>query len=166
MTRAAIELITRAVIVRDDGALLVARRRGSDFVFLPGGHIEFGEPAEAALERELREELGSDVSVGDLVGVVEHLYTDSGQRHHELNLVFTAEITGPAVSREAHLEFLWVAAAEIAGADLRPHPVRDLVGTATPTPRWSGARQVPRPGSIFWMHSVMLCGEIFRRSDG
>jgi len=52
---------------------------------LPGGHLELGERLVAGAEREVREELGQDLSVTGLLGV----YTGLGA-HHFLNLVFTA----------------------------------------------------------------------------
>lgn len=45
------ELIVRAVL-RRGGRLLLARERGSARSFLPGGHVEPGEPVQAALVRE------------------------------------------------------------------------------------------------------------------
>ncbi|MHA3702257.1 TIGR00730 family Rossman fold protein [Jatrophihabitans sp. YIM 134969] len=48
------------VLVRD-GALLVARTRGSDAFYAPGGKVEPGETQVAALVREMREELGVEV---------------------------------------------------------------------------------------------------------
>jgi 8-oxo-dGTP diphosphatase len=62
--------VVAAVIVRD-GTLLVGRRRlglshAGDWE-LPGGKIEPGESPERALVREIREELGVGVVVGDLV---------------------------------------------------------------------------------------------------
>ena len=91
------EIIARAVIIRD-GRLLAARQRSKSWHFLPGGHIETGEPA---LTRELLEELGASVTVTGFVGVVEHAYTEDGVRHHEFNVVFTATIATEQVhSRE------------------------------------------------------------------
>ena len=39
-----------------------------------GGKIELGETPEVALEREIREELALEISVGELLTTVEHEY--------------------------------------------------------------------------------------------
>ncbi len=106
-----IELIARAVIVAD-GQLLLVRTKGYTNTYLPGGHVEFGERAEAALVRELGEELGVAATLGHFLGAVEHAWDDASGAHHELNLVFTATLPGvstpAAVSpREPHLDVLW-----------------------------------------------------------
>jgi len=57
--------VAAAVILRADGAFLLAKRPSGKVYAgwweFPGGKVEEGEPAEAALKRELREELGIDV---------------------------------------------------------------------------------------------------------
>ncbi len=57
--------VAAAVILRADGAFLLAKRPPGKFYAgwweFPGGKIEDGEPAAAALGRELHEELGIDV---------------------------------------------------------------------------------------------------------
>jgi 8-oxo-dGTP diphosphatase len=64
---AAIVDVAAAVILRADGAFLLARRpEGKVYAGwweFPGGKVEAGEPASAALARELHEELGIDVDV-------------------------------------------------------------------------------------------------------
>ena len=49
-----------------------------------GGEVEFGESAAEAAGRELREELGSDVVVRDLLGVIENRFTLEGVPGHEI----------------------------------------------------------------------------------
>ena len=57
--------VVAAIIERDDGAFLVAQRPTgkvyAGYWEFPGGKVEPGEPAEQALSRELREELGIEV---------------------------------------------------------------------------------------------------------
>jgi len=54
-----------AVLIRDDGATLLAQRPGSKvysgYWEFPGGKIEPGEPIAEALRREIREELGVEI---------------------------------------------------------------------------------------------------------
>lgn len=96
------EIIARAVIVRT-GRILAARDRAELWHFLPGGHVKPGEVVEAALIRELREELGRVATVTGFVGVVEYGYTAHGANHQELNLVFEVELddVAPALEQRA-----------------------------------------------------------------
>mgnify|MGYP000168031225 CR=1 FL=1 len=62
------------------GRLLIAQRRANDHLGgtweFPGGKRETGENFEDCLVRELMEELGVSVKVGELVEVVEHDYPE------------------------------------------------------------------------------------------
>ena len=51
-----------ALIVNREGKVLLARHSYKGGWSLPGGGVERGEPAEAAMLREMREELGGVVS--------------------------------------------------------------------------------------------------------
>jgi len=62
-----------AVVVRDDALLMVKRAHepGRGLWSLPGGRVEHGEHLSAAVAREVREETGLEVEVGDLLGIYE-----------------------------------------------------------------------------------------------
>ena len=72
-------LVVAGVIERDGRVLVSLRRpkgeRASLWEF-PGGKVESGEGERAALARELREELGVRVSIGEEYARVEHIYPD------------------------------------------------------------------------------------------
>ena len=103
--------LARAVICSNEKILLVSEK-GAKNTFLPGGHIEMGEAAEKALEREINEELGLKATIGDFIGACEHVWPDDTKSNHEINLVFKSFIEElddniTPVSKENHIEFLW-----------------------------------------------------------
>ncbi len=68
-----------AAVIRRDGHLLIAQRPPQGLLGglweFPGGKREPGEGLEACLQREIREELGVEVDVGECITSVEHAYT-------------------------------------------------------------------------------------------
>jgi len=134
MNAKTIELIVRGVL-EDNGNILLVRQKEADYTFLPGGHIEFGEPARIALVREIKEELGLSVVVKQLLGVVEHSWSAGDEINHELNLIFgiscenLSSNQSPA-SKETHLEFLWHPLNDLKSVNLKPPLLYELL------PRW------------------------------
>lgn len=67
----------------------------------PGGSIEFGERAAAALQREFMEELGLHIVAPKLLAVLENIYEHHGARGHDIAFVFaTAFADGAGYARE------------------------------------------------------------------
>jgi len=83
-------------VFRNGNRILVgdARDPETNHVFYrpPGGRIEFGEPSEVALRREMREELNVDILDPILIGVMENLFTFDGKQGHEIVFVFDATL--------------------------------------------------------------------------
>jgi mutator protein MutT len=69
-----------AAVIEDRDHFLVTRRPAGVHLAglweFPGGKIDSGESHAAALEREIREELATDVQVHDLLFEVTHAYDD------------------------------------------------------------------------------------------
>ncbi|MFN8353771.1 MAG: NUDIX domain-containing protein [Spirosomataceae bacterium] len=82
-----------ALIIERNHVLLMQYRYGNTDVFnLPGGNPDKGETLPQALERELREELGIEVEVGELVLAGEVILTQ--QKNDVLHCVFSTQIIG------------------------------------------------------------------------
>ena len=105
-----------AVCVRDGRLLVVRRGRGvgAGRWSLPGGRVEPGETLAAAVRRELREETGLEVEVGELVGIAERI----SEAAHYVILDFWAVARGTAVADDDAAAVAWVDDAELADLDL------------------------------------------------
>jgi ADP-ribose pyrophosphatase YjhB (NUDIX family) len=83
-----------AIVVSDGALLMVQRGRepAKGLWSIPGGRVEFGEYLAGALTREVKEETGLDIEVGDLIGIAEVV----GDPHYVI-LDFGAKIVGNEV---------------------------------------------------------------------
>lgn len=72
--------IVVAAVIEDDQRFLVTRRQPGVHLAgmweFPGGKIDPGEPHDAALRRELREELDVEVEIGERVHQTRHAYPE------------------------------------------------------------------------------------------
>ena len=64
---------------------------GQTFYRPLGGGIEFGETSVKAIAREIREEIGAEVTQLRLLGTLESLFTFSGVAGHEIVQVYDGE---------------------------------------------------------------------------
>ena len=140
---ARIRVIAICLVLHEDH-LLMAEGYDSvkDEVFYRalGGEVEFGETAARAAARELREELGRDVVVGDLLGVIENRFTLRGEPGHEIVFEFLAafapghapEGLEPMTALEGDAPFTarWLPLAEVLAGTHRAYPegVEDRLG--------------------------------------
>ena len=75
--------VVAAIIIRtstNGKKQVFATQRGygdyKDWWEFPGGKIEQGESPQDALRREIREELATEISVGDYIGTIEYDYPE------------------------------------------------------------------------------------------
>ena len=87
-----------AVVIEDDKVILVRRGRPPAYGewSLPGGAVELGETLANAVVREVKEEIGLEVEVLELIAVLDRIFLDrEGQvEFHYVLLDFICRIKG------------------------------------------------------------------------
>jgi 8-oxo-dGTP diphosphatase len=108
-----------ALIVDPQGRLFLSRRgpqakneRG--LWEFPGGSVEFGETLADALKREMLEEYGIHIAVGELLDIVDHILPAEGQHWVSPTYLCTILSSEPSI-REPHkcAEIGWFLPAQI-----------------------------------------------------
>lgn len=110
--------VTAALIVNDQGEVLIARRKshlrnGGKWEF-PGGKLRPGEAPEACLCREIEEEMGITIEVYAPFWAVNHAYPTQ----NILLLGYFCRITGENWRLTDHDEIRWVSRFRLLDYDL------------------------------------------------
>jgi 8-oxo-dGTP pyrophosphatase MutT (NUDIX family) len=111
---------------RDDGAVLLALPRASERWETIGGMVEPGEDPADAARREVREEIGVEVRLGTLLGVVGGpdfvVRYPNGDECAYVSAVWEATIVAgePAADQDELTDLRWFARSELETADLGP----------------------------------------------
>jgi 8-oxo-dGTP diphosphatase len=124
-----------AVIIDDEEQVLLTRRNIAPFHGLwvmPGGKIDLGEQIFKALHREVKEEVGLEVEIGELIGVFEHL-TPGEENDHFIILYYRCR---PLYCKIDHnhaevAEARWVPRGELQGYAM-PDGTRFILGKIFP----------------------------------
>jgi len=112
-------IVVAAVIEREDRRILIGQRRRGDTSPLkwefPGGKIEADEESQAALARELQEELGATLVRCLEMGRVQHVYANSANAV-EIRF-YAAEIVDENVQPTCFEQIAWVLPRELGNYD-------------------------------------------------
>jgi len=105
--------VTAAVVLRN-GKVLLAKRPSKGLLGgmweFPGGKIEKDETFQECLRREIREELGTEIKVGEPFGVYQHAYT-----HFRITLqAFLCELADGEPKPIEAAELAWVRPVDLA----------------------------------------------------
>lgn len=114
-------LVTAAIIQQGDRILLAGRRPGSHLAGhweFPGGRVEPGEAPEAAIAREIQEELGCRVAVEGLYDLESHLYQD--EQKQVILLFYRCRLVAEVPSPREGQAIAWVRPDELSRYPLAP----------------------------------------------
>jgi 8-oxo-dGTP diphosphatase len=123
--------VVAALLERSDGRVLITQRRPQAFMPLkwefPGGKVEPNETDHDALKRELREELGIEVEVGEHFMSMLHEYPE-----FEIDFnVYRCTLCSGSLQALGVLDFRWVAISQLEAFEFPPADmptVKTLIG--------------------------------------
>lgn len=129
-----------AGICINNGKVLLQKPTNDNAFAFPGGHVEFGETNVQTLIREFKEEIGVDISVGDLKWVAEIFFPWGNKPCHQICLYYIVDITSNNIplegmfigkekieGRKFDLEFHWIPMSDLNNIDVYPTNVVELM---------------------------------------
>lgn len=108
-----------AAIILQEGSVFATQRgygKWKDWWEFPGGKIEENETPQEALVREIREELDTEIAVGDLFDTVEYDYPDF---HLSMKCYICTVVSGKLVLKE-HEAARWLNRENLDSVDWLP----------------------------------------------
>lgn len=82
---------------------------------LPGGHTDFGEELKDSLMREIREELGMTITIGDIIDAF--TYKNEVKGSHTVEVIYFAKFVEPieqvTIQPEDHSRYDWFTEEEV-----------------------------------------------------
>lgn len=113
--------VVAAIIIRDGRVFATQRGYGEwkDYWEFPGGKMEPGETPEEALRREIREELATEIEVGELLTTVEYDYPNFHLTMH----CYLCTVVSGHLSLLEHEDARWLAQDELDSVNWLPADV-------------------------------------------
>lgn len=112
-------------LIKHEGKVLILREAAYDEGTnegkwdIPGGRINSDEPILKGLVREVEEESGLKIEVGEVVGVFETFPMIKGEECHIVRIFYTATTTSTKVVLSPdHDAYAWVTVDDLAGKEL------------------------------------------------
>ena len=108
-----------AAIIVEDNKIFATQRGYGDFKGgweFPGGKVEAGELPQEALVREIKEELDTEIKVGDLVDTIEYDYPNF---HLSMDCFWAEIVSGDLILKE-HTAAKWLTKDELDSVEWLP----------------------------------------------
>ena len=127
-----IEILARAVITHNNKILLCyAPGDSPERYYIPGGHVEIGERIEDALNREMKEEIGTEIISPKFLGFFENFFQEKEENKHEINFLYETSIKSSnpesVKSQEDHVSISLVDIDKLPTINLLPKTIHQFL---------------------------------------
>lgn len=133
-----IEVKAMCAFLRDGKEILVGYGydtvKQENFGRIIGGGMEFGETAEEAVRREVREELRCEIENLRFVKLVENIFTYNGQDGHQIIFLYKGDLANKELYSQEEIQVedttsfkaRWLPLSEVASGTVKLYPQCDI----------------------------------------
>lgn len=79
-------------VITDGKRILLHKGKDDDFWALAGGRVQILESSEAAIKREIKEELGEIIEINSLLWTVENFFKYEDNNIHEISTIYSVSL--------------------------------------------------------------------------
>ncbi len=127
-TKSAVFNSRTAAVWIEDAHILLRRQADDNYWALPGGRVKIGEDSMTSLKRELKEELGADAEVDQLLWFTENFFEYKNAPFHEIGLYYSVTRKGSSILKHGpffglegeRLIYQWVPLEELSSLTVYP----------------------------------------------
>lgn len=115
--------------------ILLHKQVEDSYWSLPGGRVVMGEASQESLKREMLEELGIEIQVGQLIMVNENFFPYKEWDFHEIGFYYNVKAAERAIFQKDafyglegdRLLYKWIPIEELSEVQLYPQEVKDML---------------------------------------
>ncbi len=105
-------IVGALILNQKNEILLIQQAKWNDQYCIPGGHVEYKESIEEAIKREVREEVGIDIEVVELLGVQDNINSEffhkKGKHFIFLDYLCRSKNVDVKIDIREAQKFLWI----------------------------------------------------------
>ncbi len=123
------KIALKAIIIKGNQVLLIRDPREERIIWeIPGGRMNIDEEPREAVAREILEELGVEITVGEVVHMEQFIQVSEGKRAFVIvyQATLVDETAAFTLSSDEICEIVWVGKDELVNYDLFPEYKRAL----------------------------------------
>ena len=126
-----------ATVIRNGDKILLHKSINDDFYAIPGGRIKIGEDSTSAIKREILEEIGVNIKVNKMIGLVENFFEYDGKKCHEVMIVFSSSFDEDSkiynqdiikvIDKNGEINLIWKNIQDIKELEVRPIKLKNIL---------------------------------------
>lgn len=133
-----IEVKALCIILRDKSEILVGvgydEIKKEHFGRIMGGGMNFGETAQVAVRREIKEELLCEIENLEFIKLIENIFTYNGEQGHQITFLYKGDLSNKELYKQEKIlvhdtksfEAEWLPLSDVKNGKVKLYPEFDI----------------------------------------